>query len=120
MGRRRCNPTQQRAKAILRQRGLRLAWLIVVWDVIEWAVAVTAGIVAGSIALIGFGIDSTIEVFAAAVVIWQLRADARAKQRPALKLIAGTFFVLAVYVSIEAMRDLISQDKAGHSLVGTP
>lgn len=57
----------------LRRRGLRFAWFIVVWDVIEGAVAVTAGIVAGSIALVGFGIDSMIEVFAASIVIWQLR-----------------------------------------------
>ena len=65
----------------LRRRGIRLAWFIVVWDLIEGAVAVTAGLAAGSIALIGFGIDSGIEVFAASVVLWQLRAGAFARQR---------------------------------------
>ncbi|MDN4175186.1 hypothetical protein QWY28_19635 [Nocardioides sp. SOB77] len=63
--------------AALTRRGLRLAWLIVVWDLIEGAVAVTAGLAAGSIALVGFGIDSGIEVFAASVVIWQLRGGSQ-------------------------------------------
>lgn len=102
----------------LRRRGLRLAWFIVVWDVIEGAVAVTAGVAAGSIALIGFGIDSSIEVFAASVVIWQLRGGAHARTRTALRLIAITFFVLAAYVGFESVRDLIGQDKAAESIVG--
>ena len=102
----------------LRKRGLRLAWFIVVWDVIEGAVAVTAGLAAGSIALVGFGIDSTIEVFAASVVIWQLRGGAHARMRTALRLIAITFFVLAAYVAFESVRDLVAQDKAGESIVG--
>ncbi|MEV4418546.1 cation transporter [Patulibacter sp. NPDC049589] len=104
----------------LRRRGLRLAWLIVVWDVIEGVVAITAGIAAGSIALIGFGLDSTIEVFAASVVIWQLHGGerARARQAPALRLIALTFFVLAAYVSVESVRDLVGGDEAEGSIVG--
>ena len=102
----------------LRRRGLRLAWFIVVWDAIEGAVAVTAGLAAGSIALVGFGIDSTIEVFAASVVIWQLHGGAHARMRTALRLIAITFFVLAAYVAFESVRDLVGQDKAGQSIVG--
>lgn len=102
----------------LRRRGLRLAWFIVVWDAIEGAVAVTAGLAAGSIALIGFGIDSTIEVFAASVVIWQLRGGAHARMRTALRLIAISFFVLAAYVAFESVRDLVGQDKAAESIVG--
>lgn len=100
------------------RRGLALAWFIVVWDVIEGVVAVTAGLSAGSIALVGFGIDSAIEVFAAAVVIWQLRGGAHARQRPALRAIAVTFYALAAYVAFESLRDLITQDKAGESLIG--
>ena len=106
------------ATATLTRRGLRLAWLIVVWDVIEGAVALTAGLAAGSIALIGFGIDSAIEVFAASVVIWQPRGGSAARQRPALRAIAVTFFFLAAYVTFEAVRDLIAADKASESLVG--
>lgn len=111
-------PAAERATERLRTRGLRLAWFIVIWDVIEGAVAVTAGLAAGSIALIGFGIDSTIEVFAASVVIWQLRGGAHARMRTALRLIAITFFILAAYVAFESLRDLIGQDKASESIVG--
>lgn len=102
----------------LRRRGLALAWFIVAWDVVEGVVAVTAGLAAGSIALIGFGIDSAIEVVAASVVIWQLRGGAHARQRTALRLIAGTFFILAAYVGVEATHDLLTADKAGESVVG--
>ena len=102
----------------LRRRGLRLAWFIVVWDVLEGIVAVTAGISAGSIALVGFGIDSTIEVFAASVVIWQLRGGAHARMRTALRLIAISFFILAAYVTFESLRDLIGGDESSKSIVG--
>lgn len=102
----------------LRRRGIRLALLIVVWDVIEGAVAVTAGLAAGSIALVGFGIDSAIEVFAASVVLWQLRGGARDRQRPALRAIAATFFVLAAYVTVESVRDLLGGSEAGESTIG--
>ncbi|MFF0541041.1 cation transporter [Streptomyces coelicoflavus] len=110
-------PTRPDENTLVR-RGLALAWFIVVWDVIEGAVAVTAGLAAQSIALVGFGIDSAIEVFAAAVVIWQLRGGAQARMRPALRMIALSFYVLAAYVAFESARDLITQDKAGESLVG--
>ena len=102
----------------LRRRGLTLAWFIVVWDLVEGVVAVTAGLAAGSIALVGFGIDSGIEVFAAGVVIWQLRGGAHARMHTALRLIAWSFFVLAAYVAFEAVRDLVTADRAGESLVG--
>ena len=102
----------------LRRRGLRLAWFIVAWDLVEGAVAVTAGLAAGSIALLGFGIDSGIEVFAASVVIWQLRGGAHARMPRALRLIAVSFFVLGAYVALESVRDLVTADKAGQSIVG--
>ena len=103
---------------MLFRSGLQLAWFIIVWDVIEGVVAVSAGIAVGSIALIGFGVDSGIEVFAASVVVWQLRGGAGARQRPALRLIAVSFAALAVYVGFEAVRDLVTLDRAGESLLG--
>jgi hypothetical protein len=110
-----CTVTTQPEEVLVR-RGLALAWFIVLWDVIEGVVAVTAGLAANSIALIGFGIDSAIEVFAASVVIWQLRGGAQTRQQLALRLIGLTFFALASYVAFESIRDLITQDKAGESL----
>jgi len=102
----------------LRRRGVRLAVLIVVWDVIEGAVAVTAGLAAGSIALVGFGIDSSIEVFAASVVLWQLRDGDAGRERPALRAIAVTFVLLAVYVAVEAIGELAAGADASTSIVG--
>src|SRR5918994_2131102 len=108
----------------LRRRGLALAALTIAWNTIEAVVAVTAGVAAGSIALVGFGFDSMIEVVSAWVVVWQFRGELRGgydedRERRALRLIGLTFFVLATYVVVEAMRDLFLVDaEADESLVG--
>lgn len=82
----------------------------------EGNVAVTAGLAAGSIALVGFGIDSGIEVFAASVVLWQLHAGATARQRPALRAISVSFFLLGGAVG--AVRGLIGAAEEEQSPVG--
>ena len=102
----------------LRKRGLRLAWFIVGWDIVEGTIAVTAGLLAGSIALIGFGIDSAIEVFAALVVIWQLRRNGKQRYATALRLIAVSFFLLAGYVIYKSVSDLINANEPDPSPVG--
>lgn len=104
--------------AALRKRGLRLAWFIVGWDIVEGTVAVTAGLLAASIALVGFGIDSAIEVFAALVVIWQLRQDGKQRYATALRLIAVSFFLLAGYVIYKSVSDLINTSQPDASPVG--
>jgi divalent metal cation (Fe/Co/Zn/Cd) transporter len=101
-----------------------LAGLTIVWNVAEAVVAVSAGLAAGSIALVGFGFDSTIEVLSAWVVVWQFRGELRggfdeARERRALRVIGVTFFVLAAYVVVEALRDLFFVDsEAAESTVG--
>ena len=87
----------------------RLEYFTIAWMVIEVTVAIVAGVVAHSIALIAFGLDSLIELFAAVVVIWQLNgltADREPREQMALRLISFTFFALAIYVTIEAIIDL--------------
>lgn len=119
-------PTTRATSSIttLRRRGLVLAALTIAWNTIEAVVAVSAGVAAGSIALVGFGFDSVIEVLSAWVVVWQFRGELRggydeARERQALRLIGGTFFVLAAYVIIEALRDLFIVDaQADESPVG--
>ena len=102
-----------------RTTALRLALLILVWDVVEGVVAVSAGIAAGSTALIGFGLDSGIEVFAAGIVLWQLtRGGNERGQARALRLMAGTFLVLALYVAFEAVSALLGGSEAEESLLG--
>src|SRR3990170_5164678 len=102
----------------LQRRGLRLEYLTVAWNVIEALVAVGAGVAANSIALIGFGLDSTVEIFAACVVIWQLRGIREEREQRALRLIALSFFALAAYVVVEAARGLAIGAEAGESVVG--
>ena len=99
----------------LRRRGLLLAALTVAWNAVEAVVAIAVGLAAGSIALVGFGFDSTIEVLSACVVAWQFRSELAGgydadRERRALRLIAVTFFVLAGYVFVEALRDLLVVD----------
>jgi divalent metal cation (Fe/Co/Zn/Cd) transporter len=108
----------------LARLALWLAGLTIAWNAIEAVVAISAGIAAGSIALVGFGFDSIIEVGSAFVVAWQFRGELRggydeAREQVALRLIAITFFVLAAYITIEAVRDLFFVDsEAGESIVG--
>lgn len=99
----------------LRRHGLVLAGLTIAWNSIEAIVAVSAGVAAGSIALVGFGFDSIVEVLSAWVVVWQFRDELRGgydeeRERQALRVIGITFFLLAGYVAIEAVRDLFFVD----------
>jgi divalent metal cation (Fe/Co/Zn/Cd) transporter len=103
----------------LARRALRLEWLTIAWNAVEAAVALAAGVAAGSIALIGFGLDSVIEVFAACVVVWQMRATvSAARDRLALRLIALSFYLLAAYVTADALGELIGKADARKSTVG--
>jgi divalent metal cation (Fe/Co/Zn/Cd) transporter len=105
-------------RPVLERRARLLAWLTIVWNVVEAVVAIGSGIVAGSLALVGFGIDSSIEVFAAVVVLWRMRGVDEERERRALKLIALSFFALAAYVAVEAVRDLLSDSDPDTSRVG--
>jgi divalent metal cation (Fe/Co/Zn/Cd) transporter len=102
----------------LRRRALQLEYLTISWNVAEAMIAIAAGIAAASIALVGFGLDSLVEVFAASVVVWEFRGVSEERERRALRLIAISFFVLAAYVSVEAVRDLFLQSEARESLTG--
>lgn len=95
-----------------------LAWATIAWNVLEAVVAISAGLVAGSLALVGFGIDSSIEVFAAVVVLWRLRGVDEEREEKALKLIALPFFALGAYVVVEAVRDLLADNDPDTSPVG--
>jgi divalent metal cation (Fe/Co/Zn/Cd) transporter len=102
----------------LLRRGLRLEYLTVGWMTLEAAVAIASGIVAHSIALVGFGLDSVIELFAGSVLIWQLRNPTEETEDRARRLIAVTFFLLAVYVLSEATRDLVSGSRPDQAPAG--
>jgi divalent metal cation (Fe/Co/Zn/Cd) transporter len=105
----------------LEQRARRLAWLGIGWHVLEFAIAIAAGIAAGSIALIGFGADSLIEALAGAVVLWLFtgrRRGSHAAELRAQQLIAASFYVLATYIAVESARSLAGGDHPQPSWVG--
>ncbi|MGH3342807.1 MAG: cation diffusion facilitator family transporter [Carbonactinosporaceae bacterium] len=100
----------------------RIRWLVaatITYNVVEAVVAIAAGTVADSTALIGFGLDSLIEVSSAAAVAWQFAGpDPERREKPALRVVAGSFFVLGAYVTVEALRTLIRAERPEHSPVG--
>jgi divalent metal cation (Fe/Co/Zn/Cd) transporter len=103
------------------RRARRLAWVGLGWHVAEAAVAIAAGAVAGSVALVGFGADSLIEAAAGVVVLWLMtggRAASERAERRAQQLIAASFLLLAAYVGVEAVRDLVGGHHPGASWVG--
>jgi divalent metal cation (Fe/Co/Zn/Cd) transporter len=98
-----------------------LAWGGNAWHVVEFGIAIGAGIAAGSIALIGFGADSLIEGLAGSVIIWRFtgaRLHAEEAERRAQRLIAGSYFMLAIYVSVESARGLATGSRPAVSWIG--
>jgi len=108
------------ARRTLLQR--RIRWIVaatITYNVVEAVVAVTAGTLASSTALIGFGLDSIVEVLSAAAVAWQFAGrDPEARERTALKVIAVSFFGLAVYVTVDAGLAFAGLREPEHSTVG--
>ncbi|CCH76862.1 Cation efflux protein [Nostocoides japonicum T1-X7] len=100
-------------------RARLLAGTSVTYNVVEAVIAITAGVVAGSVALVGFGLDSVVEVSSGLIVLWQFRHRMpESRERTALRLMAISFFVLAAYVSVESVRALVSGHEPDSSAVG--
>jgi divalent metal cation (Fe/Co/Zn/Cd) transporter len=105
----------------LQRRARLLAWSGIAWHFVEFAIAVGAGIAAGSIALIGFGADSLIESLAGLIVLWLFtgaRLGSSTAERRAQQLVATSFFVLAVYIGVESLRSLIGGHEPDASWIG--
>lgn len=104
-------------------RGLRLEYITVAWNALEALVALAAGVIAGSIALVGFGTDSVVEVSSAGVLLWRLHSDyndvARERnEKLAQRLVGVSFLLLAVYVGVDAGSTLLRHDISETSLPG--
>jgi divalent metal cation (Fe/Co/Zn/Cd) transporter len=105
----------------LARRARLLSWLSLAWMTVEGGVAIAAGLAAGSVALVGFGLDSAIEGFASAVIVWRFtgaRVFSEAAERRAQRLVALQFFVLAPYVAVESVRALAGGERPDETLVG--
>jgi divalent metal cation (Fe/Co/Zn/Cd) transporter len=108
-------------RAALERRAKLLAWSGNAWHVVEFAIAVGAGIAAGSVALVAFGIDSVIEVLAGGVIVWLFsggRGSSHAAERRAQQLIAASYMLLVAYIGVEAIRDLAGSHHPEASWVG--
>jgi len=106
-------------RARLGRRARLLAGLSVGYNVIEAIIAVAAGLVASSVALIGFGLDSMIEVSSGLIILWQFRRPLpESREKRALKMMAVAFFALAAYVGFESVRSLITGHEVDASPVG--
>ncbi len=108
------------SREALRRRGLQLVWLTIVWNIGEVFVTIGLGVAAGSIALIAFGTDSMVEVFASLVVVWHIRdLDASiGRTRRSLQLIAGAFVILGLVLIVAATARLAAESVPDESPVG--
>ena len=98
-----------------------LSWLTLAWMGVEGGVAIGAAIVSGSVALLGFGLDSGIEAIASIIVIWRFtgtRLASPTSERRAQQLVAVSFYLLAPYIAVEAIRALAGGDRAETSIIG--
>ena len=107
----------------LAQRGKRLEYFTIAWNSLEGLVAVIAGAIAGSISLVGFGIDSFIEVTSGAILLWRMSVDADEENRErnelvTIKIVGACFLTLAVYVAYEGVSDLLARKTPEHSIPG--
>lgn len=114
------------SRAQLLRRGLRLEYLTVGWNVVEGLVAIGAALAAGSVALLGFGIDSFVETASGLIIIWRLQAERRAVdherietvERKAQRLVAASLVGLAGYIVFDAVTTLLAGDRPDGSPVG--
>lgn len=110
-------------RADIVRRGRRLEYFTVAWNALEGLVAAIAGAFAGSISLVGFGIDSFIEVTSGSVLLWRMSVDAELhrrelNERRALRIVGVCFLLLAAYIAYESALDLWSRRAPGHSIPG--
>lgn len=117
------NSAASRPEDVMRRRLGRRAQLLaltsVAYNMVEAVIAITAGVIAGSVALIGFGLDSVVEVSSGLIILWQFRHKVpETRERQALRLMALSFFALAAYVTFESIRALVSGHEPDSSMVG--
>ena len=113
--------TNEHTRDTLEKRGLRLEYATIAWNAVEMVIAIGLGIAAHSLALVAFGLDTMVELFASGVVVWHLRHPGRDSDRvtaKALRLVAWAFFVLAAVVTIGAVSALATSSAPDESPLG--
>src|SRR5215467_11015257 len=108
-------------RTLLANRGRRLEYFTIGWNVLEGIIAVIAGLLAGSISLVGFGIDRFIEVTSGAALLWRMSVDEdevsrERNEKTALRIVGACFIALSVYIAYEAVADLTMYHAPEHSI----
>jgi divalent metal cation (Fe/Co/Zn/Cd) transporter len=111
------------ARRAIALRGRRLEYFTIAWNSLEGLIAVAAGVLAGSISLVGFGMDSFIEVASGVTLLWRMSVDANVERRErneklSLTIVGVCFVALAVYIAHEAVSDLMKKTAPEHSIAG--
>jgi divalent metal cation (Fe/Co/Zn/Cd) transporter len=107
------------SRAAALTRGMRLEYLTIGWNLLEGLVGIIAGVLAGSIALIGFGLDSGIEVFSGAVLLWRLRSEkSEIAERRAVRLVGASFLLLSAYILYDAVHAFLWKQPPRESVPG--
>jgi divalent metal cation (Fe/Co/Zn/Cd) transporter len=102
----------------LRRRALALEFVTIAWNLLEGVLAIVAGLLAGSVALVAFGLDSSVEVFVSAVVVWELRGVDRRRERRAVRAIGAAYLVVAVYILLDSGNALRIANRPEASPIG--
>ena len=102
----------------LRRQAFLLEYLTVAWNIFEGFAAILVGLSAGSVALVGFGLDSMVEVVASLVVVWELHGGEHERERPALRLIGSAYLVVAVYILWNSLQSLVAGNHPSGSPIG--
>src|SRR3989475_9138130 len=110
-------------RRLIAQRGKRLEYFTIAWNTLEGLVAVIAGAMAGSISLVGFGLDSFIEVISGATLLWRMSVDADLSRRErneklSLRIVGISFLALAAYIAFESITDMLGKKGPDHSVAG--
>ena len=110
-------------RTVLVRRGRRVEYFTIGWNLLEGGAATAAGAMAGSISLVGFGVDSFIEVASGMALLWRMSVDAdvhhgERNERLALRIVGLCFVVLALYIAYEGIRDLVRRQAPEHSIIG--
>ena len=111
------------SRTAIARRGRRLEYFTIAWNTLEGIVAIAAGAIAGSVSLVGFGIDSFIEVTSGAALLWRMTVDAdlpkrERNERRALRIVGLCFLGLASYIAYESVKDLLQRRAPEHSIPG--
>jgi divalent metal cation (Fe/Co/Zn/Cd) transporter len=109
--------TEKHNKTLLK-KALRLEYLTIVWNIFEGAVCMIIGLMSGSVALFAYGLESSVEVFASSVVIWELKGNGRGREKMALKMIGAAYLVVSAYICYDAIKSLMDGTHPEASLIG--